>query len=75
MVIRLIAFLMGFGLMIVGFVYIILYLNLMSLGLSFADYLLFIAQRVECWFAIIGLTMITLAIYVKPKESLYDVYK
>lgn len=63
MVIRIFVFLFGFGLSVIGFMYIISYLNLLTLGFSFLEYLTFIFQRIECVIAIIGFLMITLAIF------------
>jgi len=59
---KLFIFLIGFGLCTIGFVYIISYLNLLSIGYSFIEYLNFIFHRLECWNAIIGLTIITILI-------------
>jgi len=68
MVMRIFVFLFGFGLSVIGFMYIISYLNLLTLGFSFLEYLTFIFKRIECIIAIIGFLMITLAIF-KGGES------
>ena len=47
--------LFGFGLMVLGFTYIILYINLLSIGYNFLEYVNFIFSRIECYFVIIGL--------------------
>ncbi len=62
---RIFFFLLGFGLMTVGFVYIILYLNLLTIGYSFLNYVNFIIRRIECYFSLIGLIIINLSIYIK----------
>ncbi|MCI5701725.1 MAG: hypothetical protein MR266_03080 [Erysipelotrichaceae bacterium] len=61
-------FLIGFGLSIIGFMYIILYLNYLSIGLSIKEYLNFISNRGECYLAIIGLFIISIVILKKEKK-------
>ncbi len=63
---RIFLFLFGFGLSVIGFVYIISYLNLFALGYNFKEYAHFIVRKAECLIGPIGLFMIFLAIFV-PK--------
>ncbi|MCI6848223.1 MAG: hypothetical protein MR835_05190 [Erysipelotrichaceae bacterium] len=70
---RIFFFLLGFGLMTLGFVYIILYLNLMNIGYNFQEYVKFIISRVECYFTIIGFIIVNLSIYIKGDKS-YGLY-
>lgn len=63
MVARIFFFLLGFGLSVIGFTYIIGYLNLLTMGYSFIEYILFIVKRLECIIAIIGFIMITCTIF------------
>ena len=42
---RIFLFLLGFGLMVIGSSYIILYLNLMTMGYNFLNYVNFIIRR------------------------------
>lgn len=65
---RIFFFLLGFGLMVIGFTYIITYLNLLSFGYSFMEYLFFIAKRLECQFAMIGFLMISILILTDRRE-------
>lgn len=58
-------FLIGFGLAIIGSMYIILYLNYLTIGYTFLEYLKLISLRFECWFFIIGLLILTLVIFKK----------
>ena len=51
-------FLIGFGMAIIGFMYIILYLNYLSIGYSFIDYIKIIFTNGECLLSIIGLIII-----------------
>lgn len=63
---RIFLFLFGFGLSVIGFVYIISYLNLLALGYNFKEYAHFIVSKAECLMGPIGLLMIFLAIFI-PK--------
>lgn len=66
-------FLMGFGLTVIGFIYIISYLNLLTIGYNFYEYVNFIIRRIECIYSIIGLILITISINMKrgDKNELY----
>lgn len=66
---RFILFLIGFGLTVIGFVYIISYLNLLTLGYNFLEYVKFIISRIECWNAVIGI--ILMSIIIGGKNELY----
>ena len=70
---RIFFFLFGFGLMTVGFVYIILYLNILSIGYNFSYYVNFISRRIECYFTIIGFIILNLSIYIKGDKK-YGLY-
>ena len=69
MILRILFFLIGFGLSIIGFIYIISYLNLLSIGYNFLDYVNFIIRRIECLYAIIGLIIIFLSIFIKGGKN------
>lgn len=64
MLFRMFTFLLGFGLTVIGFVYIISYLNLMTIGYNFSEYVNFIIRQVECLYAVIGLLLIFLTIFI-----------
>ena len=70
---RIFFFLFGFGLMTIGFVYIILYLNILSIGYNFSYYVNFITRRIECYFTIIGFIILNLSIYIKGDKK-YGLY-
>ena len=63
MIARVFFFLLGFGFSVIGCTYIIVYLNLFSMGYTFIDYLMFITKRPECVIAIIGFLMMVCAIF------------
>ena len=52
-------FLIGFGLLLIGCLYIISYLNLLSFGYNFLEYVKYIIVRPECFIAPIGFLIIT----------------
>ena len=66
---RIFFFLLGFGLMIIVFTYIILYLNLLTIGYNFNQYVNFIIRRFECYFSIIGLIMMILSMTIKGEDK------
>ena len=68
--IRIFFFLFGFGLMVMGFSYVILYLNLLSVGYNFLEYVNFIFSRVECYFVLIGLIILILSIFIKGEARI-----
>ena len=54
-------FLVGFGLSISGGISIILYLNFIPAGLDFIDYVLFVRNKIECYFLIVGIIMMSIS--------------
>lgn len=64
MLVRYFFFLFGFGLTIIGFMYIIIYLNLISIGYNFLEYVKFISSRIECLNAIFGIIIMIVTILV-----------
>ena len=61
---RIIFFLIGFGLSTIGFVFIISYLNLMTIGYNFKEYVQFISSNIECLIGPIGLIIVFLSIFI-----------
>lgn len=66
MLLRIFFFLIGFGLTVIGSVYIISYLNLLTIGYNFSQYVNFIIRRIECIYTLFGIVIIALTIYL-PK--------
>lgn len=60
---RIFLFLLGFGLTVIGMVYTISYLNLLTIGYNFLEYVNFIIRRIECLYTVIGFIMIYISIY------------
>jgi hypothetical protein len=71
--IRLLFFLIGFGLTVIGSVFIILYMNLMVIGYSFMEYVNFIIRRPETYYALIGFIILNLSIFIKGGRN-YEFY-
>ena len=66
---RIFFFLVGFALMVIGFAFIILYLNLLTIGYNFSVYVNFITRRIECYYALIGFIIILLTIIIKGEKK------
>lgn len=71
MLIRIFLFLIGFGLTTIGSVYIICYLNLISIGYNFLEYVNFIIRRIECLNALIGIAIMILSLCIGGKNELH----
>ena len=67
--IRIFFFLVGFALLVIGLVFTILYLNLLTIGYNFSFYVNFIIRRIECYYTIIGFTIILLTIIIKGEKK------
>ena len=63
-------FLFGFGLSVISFSYIIIYLNLLTMGYNFLEYVHFIIRRVECLNLFTGLVLIILSLINGGKNEL-----
>ena len=66
-------FLCGFGLTVIGSIYVISYLNLLAFGYKFLEYVNFIIRRIECINLIIGIILIIISIMLPggKKNELY----
>lgn len=69
--VRFFLFLLGFGLTIIGSIYIIIYLNLTTIGYNFLEYVNFIIRRVECLNLLFGIVLMSLSLYRGDKDELY----
>lgn len=64
---RIFFFILGFAFMTLGLSFIILYLNLLTIGYNFSFYVHFITRRIECYYTLLGFVMISLAITYKRR--------
>jgi len=73
MLVRVFLFLTGFGLTVIGCVYIISYLNLLTIGYNFLEYVNFISRQLECLYFILGIVIMSLTIFISggKKDELY----
>ncbi len=69
MITRIALFLIGFGFSVIGFAFIISYLNLIPLGYNFFEYVNFISRKIECLIGPIGLIITFLSIFVKGEDK------
>ena len=67
--IRVFFFLLGFGLMVIGCSFIILYLNLTTMGYNFLEYVNFIIRRIECLNFIFGVIFMILSSFIGGKNN------
>lgn len=63
--VRVFFFLLGFGLSVIGCSFIILYLNLTTMGYNFINYVNFISRRIECYYSVIGVIIMILSLTIK----------
>ena len=68
MFIRILSFIIGFILTIIGMMSIILYFNLIPIGYSFSFYVNFIISRIECISLPIGLLILFLSLFIRRKK-------
>lgn len=73
MLVRIFIFLIGFGLTVIGSVFSISYLNLLTIGYNFIEYVNFIIRRIECLYALIGIILIVVAIFI-PGGNKYELH-
>lgn len=64
MLTRILFFLIGFGLTVVGLVHIILFLNYLTIGYTFGEYVNFIIRQLECYYTLIGITIMLICVYI-----------
>lgn len=68
---RIICFFMGILFTVSGFVSLILYLNLLSIGYSFFEYVNFIIRRIEVLSLFIGMFMLFISIFYRRKDEIH----
>ena len=61
---RFFIFIIGVCFSVIGFVYIISYLNLLSLGYNFLEYVKFIISKPICLIGPLGIVMVFFSIFV-----------
>ncbi|MEG0021511.1 MAG: hypothetical protein RR745_01460 [Bacilli bacterium] len=75
MLFRIFTFLTGFGLTVVGCVYLLCFLNLMTIGYNFVEFVNFISIQLEIYFIPLGIILMSVAIHlIGGKENEKKVY-
>jgi len=69
MLVRVFLFLTGFGLTVIGSIYIICYLNLLTIGYNFWEYVNFISRQLECLYFILGLILMLSTLFISGGEK------
>jgi hypothetical protein len=69
MVLRMFVLFVGFGLAVSGGISLIIYLNLLTTGMTIIEYLQFISTRAECYLFLVGILIITLTIYLPRRKN------
>jgi len=67
MFLRIITYILGVIMSVIGVTSLILYLNLLVNGYTFLEYVNFIIKRIECLFIFIGPLIIYLSIFRRKK--------
>ena len=66
---RIIMFIIGLIMASIGLSYIIIYLNLLVIGYSFIDYLIYIFTKLECIIFFVGYILLLLSIVIKRRKE------
>ena len=70
MLFRIFLFLIGFGLTVIGLTYIILFLNYLTIGYTFEEYVNFIIRQFECYYVLIGLIIMIFCIFIPGGKTI-----
>ncbi len=62
-------FLLGFGFTTAGGVTILVYMNIIPIGVSFVEFLIFVSHRPESYLLPIGIIIILITAYIYPMKS------
>jgi len=66
---RIFLFLISFGLIIISLSNIILYMNLLTIGYNFTDYVKFITSKSELYIFIVSLVVLVLTLCIKGDKD------
>ncbi len=62
-------FITGFGLMVIGFSTLILYINLLSFGYNFKEYISYIVKLPEFYYLLVGFILVNFSIFKKGDKN------
>lgn len=66
---RLFFYLIGFGMLVIGSIHSIAYLNILTIGNGLTTYFLFILTRPECLIFVVGLIFIFASTYSRGQKK------
>lgn len=66
---RVIVYIIGFLLAMLGNFYMLVYMNLFSFGYNIIEYLEYVFTRYECYYTVIGFILIMVAIMMKGDKK------
>ena len=69
MLIKIFLFLLGFGLMTIGFSTLILYINLFSFGYNFKEYVSYVVKIPEFYYLLVGFLLLNVSILLKGEKD------
>lgn len=69
MTLKIFLFITGFGLMVLGFSTLILYMNLFTFGYNFKEYVYYIIRLPEFYYLIFGFILINFSILNKGEKN------
>lgn len=69
MLIKIFLFLLGFGLMTIGFSTLILYINLFNFGYNFKEYVSYVVKIPEFYYLLIGFLLLNVSILLKGEKD------
>jgi len=66
---RVLLIIIGFVLTVIGLSYMIIYLNLLTMGYTVKEYFVYIFTRYECIFFFIGYIILIMSFYIKRRDK------
>lgn len=69
MLVRVFLFLTGFGLTVIGSIFIICYMNLFTIGYNFLEYVNFISRQLECLYFLLGIILMSITTFIPKGEK------
>ena len=69
MFVRIVLFVFGLFFSVIGLVFDISYLNLLTIGYNFLDYVKFIFSRIECLLFLFGVVLIIISLFLKGDRN------
>ena len=68
-ILRILAYILGIIIISISISFMYLYTNVMAIGFTFADYLLYISKRWECWMVFAGVFLLIFSFKERRHEK------